>query len=141
MRFSKKRKAEMRKYRERRIRKNTGPGWVYSGWRDFETDEYFDILDIARFGGHCYLLVEETDTNTFAIYKKVHECNSESVKLSPKKVLLNKKAFEHPSTWQEKSKVIISDDGIITSVEEHKYKYTSKKKSSCTGWIIIVDAY
>lgn len=141
MKFSYEKKQKMRKFRERRINRNSGSWTVGSSWTDWQTNEHFDIADIARFGGHIYLLVEDWDGN-YAIFKKVHECNSESVKLSSKKILQNKKAFEHPSTWQEKSKLTISDTGLLTKVEEGKYKYTSRKhKNSAALVISVVELY
>lgn len=132
----------MRKFRENRINRNSGSWTVGSGWTDWQNDKSYSIADVARFEGHVYLLVED-DAGNYSIFKKVNECNSDSVKLSSKRILQIKKALEHPSTWQEKSKLTISDTGVLTEVEEGKYKYTSRKRKNCSAIIIgiAVDIY
>lgn len=80
----------------------------------------YETLDKAMFKGEMFLLVKGPDG--FGIHKMVSMCISESVKLSPKKLLKYKKTFESPSAWNRKSSVKISDDGQLTDVQVAKFE-------------------
>lgn len=109
--FSERRKAKMRKYRQRRVNRCCSH---MIGCHIYDDNQTYEIIDQAKIKGVIYLLVEAED-NSYAIYKivSVHQ----EVKLSPKKVLQNKKEFSNHVYWQEHSKIHINEDGKIESVE------------------------
>jgi len=110
MKFSKRKKAKMRKQRQRRIKRCCGN--MIGFHIDFE--HWSEVKDQATINGIVYLLVE-VENNGYAIYKIVKVGNY--VRLSPKRVLENQESFSNPKYWQDKSKIQITDEGIIKSVE------------------------
>lgn len=110
----------MRKYRMSRIRKGFDYNGCFRNWTDWDTGEVYEIVDKAMIKGQYYLLVEAPDG--YGIYKMISDIISESVKLSNKKLLKDRKFFESPNKWKRKSTVNISDAGDLTSVEVAKHE-------------------
>ena len=110
----------MRKRRMAIIRKSFDYNGCLRDWTDWDTGKVYETVDKAMFGDQYYLLVKTP--NGYGIYKMVSDIISESVKLSNKKLLKDKKAFESPNTWKRKSEVKISDTGNLTSVEVAKHE-------------------
>ena len=110
MKFSKKKKANMRKIRQRRINRCCKD--MIGCCIDYEAG--YVVIDQAKIGGIKYLLVETQD-DQYAIYKIVRI--GEYVRLSPKKVLHNKKTFSNHDYWNEHSTIEINEDGAIKSVK------------------------
>lgn len=79
---------------------------------DFERG--YVVKDQAKINNIQYLLVQ-IENGQYAIYKIVKVC--EYVRLSPKKVLQNKKAFSNYAYWRDNSTIQISPEGIIESVK------------------------
>ena len=110
MKFNPKKKAKMRKTNQRRI--NRVCKNMIGCTIDFERG--YVVKDQAKINNIQYLLVQ-TENNQYAIYKivKVYEY----VRLSPKKVLQNQRAFSNYVYWQNNSTIEISPEGNITSVK------------------------
>lgn len=79
---------------------------------DFEHG--YVVKDQAKINDIQYLLVQ-IENNQYAIYKIVKPF--EYVRLSPKKVLHNQKAFSNYVYWRNNSTIQISPDGNIESVK------------------------
>lgn len=124
----------MRKYRMSRIRRAFDYNGCFQEWTDWDTGEVYEIVDKAMFKDQYYLLVKAPDG--YGIYKMVSEIISESVKLSNKKLLKERKFFENPNKWKKKSTVKISDDGNLTSVEVGKHE-----KSFFGGSKVVIRIY
>ena len=119
MRFSEKKKAKMRKTRQRRVNRECG-NMIGCCISDYDEPIYKEVIDQAKLGGEQYLLVEcSRDDETvllaedleFAIYKIIRF--DEYVELSPKRVLEKRNAFSNGGFWRKKHKVHISDDGKV----------------------------
>jgi len=119
MKFSEKKKAKMRKTRQRRVNRECGN---MMGCAISNSDEpiYKEVIDQAKLDGIQYLLVECSKKNKivlfpedirFTIYKIVRF--DEYVELSPKRVLEKKDAFSNGGFWRDKHKVHISDEGKV----------------------------
>ncbi len=121
MKFSSKKKAKMRKYRNKRKKRSYNQvirsiefcSWE---WQD-EKGKRWLALDGATFRHAYYLLAKCTTSNEVAIFKMVNEYIFDNVRLSPKKVLKNRRTFSSPSVWKLKSDVKISDEGIVENVD------------------------
>lgn len=112
MKFSQKKKAKMRKIRQRRINRccsNMVGCHVY-----YESGEGY-VIDQAKIGGIMYLLIETRD-NKYAICKIVKAY--QYVRLSSKRVLQNKKTFSNYQYWENHSTIEINEDGVIQSVKD-----------------------
>lgn len=110
MKFSEKKKAKMRKANQRRI--NHICKSMIGCTVDFERG--YVVKDQAKINNIQYLLVQ-VENGQYAIYKIVKVC--EYVRLSPKKVLQNQKAFSNYVYWQDNSTIQISPEGNIESVK------------------------
>ena len=110
MKFSQKKKAKMRKANQRRI------NYVCKNMIGFTIDfeRGYVVKDQAKINNIQYLLVE-VENGKYAIYKIVKVF--EYVRLSPKKVLQNQKAFSNHVYWRNNSTIQISPDGNIESVK------------------------
>lgn len=106
----------MRKQRMAKVRR--GYNGRCSEWTDWYTRDVYDIVDRATFRGEYYLLVKAPDG--YGIFKMISAIVAESVKLSSRKLLKDKRSFESPSIWERKSAVKISDTGL--TVEEAKHE-------------------
>lgn len=120
MKFRKEKKDKMRKHRISNIRRSFDYNGSFRSWTDWETGEVYETVDKAMFRGEHYLLVKSSDG--YGIYKMVSDVLSESVKLSNKKLIKDRKTFESPSIWKRKSEIKISDNGNLTSVEVAKHE-------------------
>lgn len=109
MKFSQKKKAKMRKIRQRKINRTCGN--IIGCTVDFEHG--YVVKDQAKINNTQYLLVP-IENKQYAIYKIVKPFNY--VRLSQKKVLQNKKAFSNPAYWLDNSAINISPEGNIKSV-------------------------
>lgn len=112
MKFSQKKKAKMRKIRQRRINRCCSN---MIGCHIFFENEDGYVLDQAKINDIMYLLVK-TPGGKYAICKivKVYQY----VKLSPKRVLQNKKNFSNYQYWENHSTIEINEDGVIQSVKD-----------------------
>lgn len=119
MKFSEKKKAKMRKTRQRRVNRECG-NMIGCCISDYDEPIYKEVIDQAKLGGEQYLLVECSKDDEmvsfaedleFAIYKIIRF--DEYVALSPKRVLEKKNAFSNGGFWRNKHKVHISDDGKV----------------------------
>ena len=119
MKFSEKKKAKMKKTRQRRVNRECG-NMIGCAITDYDEPIYKEVIDQARLGGTQYLLVECSENNlaficaediSYFIYKVVRF--GEYVELSPKRVLEKKDAFSNGGFWKNKHKVHISDDGNV----------------------------
>lgn len=124
MKFSEKKKAKMRKTRQRRVNRECG-NMIGCAISNYDEPIYKVVIDQAKLDGTQYLLVEcskkdkvvlSAEDLRFAIYKIVRL--GEYVELSPKRVLEKKGAFSNGGFWRGKHKVYISDDGKV-DVEAH----------------------
>lgn len=120
MKFSQKKKAKMRKANQRRI--NRVCKNMIGCTVDFERG--YVVKDQAKINNIQYLLVQ-IENCQYAIYKIVKVC--EYVRLSPKKVLQNQKAFSNYMYWQDNSTIQISPEGIIESVKRTSRRVTWKE--------------
>lgn len=109
MKFSKKKKAKMRKINQRRIKRVHK--YMIGVYIDYEPER--KVIDQATINDTFYLLVEEEDK--YAIYKIVKIC--EYVELSPKRVLQNQKDFSNHMNWRKHSVIQINEEGKIESVK------------------------
>ena len=110
MKFSKKKKAKMRKYNQRRINRTCKN--MIGCHVDFERD--YVVKYQAKINNIMYLLVQ-VENGQYAIYKIVKV--GEYVRLSAKKVLRNQKAFSNYVYWYDNSTIEISSEGNIESVK------------------------
>lgn len=112
MRFSKRRKAKIRKNRQKRVNRtcNRMIGCNVSADKD---DARYYVVDQAKIDGMIYLLVEGED-GKFSIIKIVNV--HLFVKLSPKRVLNKCQDFCNSSYWRDNSRIEISKEGIIDYV-------------------------
>lgn len=85
-------------------------------WTDWDTGKVYEAIDKAVVNGQYYLLVK--DSYEYGIYKMVSEIISESVKLSTKKLLYYRNVFENPEIWSKKSKLKISDTGVLSKLQK-----------------------
>ena len=110
MKFSPRKKAKIRKANQRRI--NRVCKNMIGCTVDFERN--YIVKDQAKINNIQYLLVQ-VENSQYAIYKitKVYEY----VRLSPKKVLQNQKAFSNYVYWQNDSTIEISPEGNIVSAK------------------------
>ena len=108
MKFSEKKKAKMRKQRQKRIKYVCG--YMYG----FKVDDGYEVIDQAKIKDQMYLLTKKSN-NIYAIYKIVDVCDY--VKLSPKRILQNKTAFSNHDYWKRHSTIEITADGQIKSAK------------------------
>lgn len=120
MKFSPRKKAKMRKANQRRI--NRVCKNMIGCTVDYEHG--YVVKDQAKINNVQYLLVQ-IENDQYAIYKIVKVC--EYVRLSPKKVLQNQKAFSNYAYWQDNSTIQISPEGIIESVKRTSRRVTWKE--------------
>ncbi len=117
MKFSQRKKAKIRKYRQRRI--NSACKDIV-GSSIYYLEERYEVIDKTNINGVIYLLVQnynrnKRDNDDYYIFKAVEVFDY--VKLSSKRILQNKKAFSNHQNWSEHSTIEITDDGIIKSVK------------------------
>lgn len=110
MKFSRSKKAKIRRNNQRRINKNCKD--MIGCCIDFEHG--YKVKDQAKINGIMYLLVK-VENDQFAIYKIVKVGNY--VRLSNKKVLENQKDFSNYVYWRNDSTIQISEEGEIVSVK------------------------
>lgn len=134
MKFSKEKKAKMRKYRNRKIKRVYNEMSYTQWWWTDENGERWDSVDYATFRKTCYILAENEDCSEYAIFKMVSDNVSESVKLSSKRIMSNRQTFINPSVWNEKSEVVISQEGVIEKVDVGAHN----KPINFGGGIIII---
>ncbi len=120
MKFSQKKKAKMRKCNQRRI--NRVCKNMIGCTIDYERG--YVVKDQAKINNIMYLLVQ-VENGQYAIYKIVKVC--EYVRLSPKKVLSNQKAFSNYAYWYDNSTIQISPKGNIESVKRTVRRVQWKK--------------
>lgn len=112
MRFSKRRKAKIRKNNQKRVSRVCRNMIGRDVWADKE-DQLYYVVDQAKIDGMMYLLTED-ENGDFAIIKIVNV--HLFVKLSTKKLLNANNKFSNSSYWRKNSKIEISDDGVIKYV-------------------------
>ena len=132
MKFSKKKKAKMRKINQRRI--NQVCKNMIGCTVDFERG--YTVKDQAKIDNIQYLLVQ-VENGQYAIYKIVKVC--EYVRLSPKKVKQNQKAFSNYMYWKNNSTIQISQEGIIESVKRTARRVAWKNDKPV--YILIIEEY
>lgn len=111
MKFSKQKKAKIRKNKQRRI--NRTCKYMIGCRVDFKHG--YTVKDQAKIDNIMYLLVQ-VENGQYAIYKIVKV--GEYVRLSNKKVLRNQKAFSNHEYWYNHSTITITDEGKIKSVQQ-----------------------
>ena len=74
---------------------------------------------------YYFYFIKIAINNQYAIYKIVKICKY--VRLSPKKVLQNQKAFSNYAYWQDNSTIQISHEGNIVSVKRTSRRVTWKE--------------
>lgn len=109
MKFSKRKKAKIRKNNQRRIKRVHGDMIGYC----VDYRKNYRVKDQAIIKNTMYLLVKED--SSYAIYKIPKVC--EYVKLSPKRILQNKQDFSKHMNWREHSVIQINEEGIIETVK------------------------
>lgn len=119
MKFSQKRKAKMRKTRQKRIHRECKDMIGCRIYIDFKNR--YDVEDQTEINGVIYLLTKDSNGD-YAICKIVKV--GEYVKLSLKRVLQNKEAFSNPQNWRDHAIIKIDEDGKIKSVDfKNRYKF------------------
>ena len=108
MKFSVRRKAEMRRTRCKRNLRNWGTGAYIA--------PNTHVVDIMKSDSNVYLLALNSATSQYSIYKAVS--HGETVKLSEKKLINKKTTFQNSDKWRCKSKLTIDENGSI-SCERH----------------------
>ena len=129
MKFSKKKKAKIRKRNQRRI--NHVCSDMTGCCIDYEHG--YIVKDQAKIKGIMYLLVQVED-NQCAIYKIVKV--GEYVRLSAKKILYNQKAFSNHVYWKNHSTIQFSENGKIKFVKRTVRKLTWKNNKPIIIYII-----
>lgn len=122
MKFSPRKKAEMRKARFKRIKKECKNMIGYH--IDYETD--CRVIDQAIIKDVMYLLTCDAYSN-FAIYKVVSPW--ERVRVSAKKVLRLQKKIQNHMCWKYHSAITLSESGEIESVSDVSSTRTNSQKT------------
>ena len=134
LKFSKKKKAKIRKINQRRI--NRVCKYMIGCTIDYVVKA--EVIDQAKIDGIMYLLTQNM-YNQYAIYKiiNVHD----SVKLSSRRILNNKKNFMNHEYWSEHSTILINEVGDIEDVKCGSMfgPYNRKPRDFNGVSIIIVD--
>ena len=126
---------KMRKQRQRRI--NRCCSNMIGCTVDY--DNHCEVIDQAKIKDTMYLLTIDKK-GEYAIYKIVSVF--ETVKLSAKRILENKKFFCNHNYWYEHSTIEINADGKIESVKLGSIFGTYRwQRNQSTGICIIVDCY
>ena len=114
MKFSRRKKAKIRKYNQRKINRYCSHmiGCRIEYRMDFP--QGYEVKDQAKLKDVFYLLVEIEDGN-YAIYKVVKPF--EYVRLSAKRVRQNIEQFSNHENWKMHSTIEISTYGEIKSVK------------------------
>lgn len=119
MKFSQKKKAKMRKIRQKRIHRECKDMIGYQIYIDLK--DWYDVEDQTEINGVMYLLTKDSNGD-YAICKIV-KVNG-YVKLPTKRVLQNKEAFSNPKNWRDHAIIEIDDEGQIKSVDlKNRYKF------------------
>lgn len=129
MKFSPKKKAKMRKIRQRRINKTC----KYMTGRCIDYENHYIVKDQGIIDNVMYLLVDIGE-NQYAIYKIVKLY--EYVRLSDKKVLLNKKELSNHFNWDDHSTLEISEEGKILSVKTTEKVSQIKNNKIVHSWVL-----
>lgn len=129
MKFSKRKKAKMRKYNQRKINKNCKN--IIGCTVDYENR--YVVKDQAKINNVMYLLVQ-VENGQYAIYKIVKI--GRYVRLSPKKVLKNQKIFSNYVYWYDKSRIEFSANGEIESVKKTTRQVTLKNNKPVYIYIV-----
>lgn len=112
MKFSPRKKAKMRKAREKRMSKE-----FKNMFHFVIPDTQYYVIDQIKINGTIYLLVENLEGEN-AIYKIVDILKL--VKLSTKKLIRLRNEFNKQEKWDRYSHVTISDDGKVVAQETIK---------------------
>lgn len=128
MKFSKKKKAKIRKNNQRRVKRVHGDMIGYC----VDYTKNYRVKDQALIKNTMYLLVEEG--SEYAIYKIPKVC--EYVKLSPKRILQNKQDFSKHMNWRGNSVIQINEEGKIESVKRVERQVIMKNNKPVYTYVI-----
>ena len=129
MKFSAKKKAKMRKIRQRRI--NHICKDMIGCCIDYPNN--YEVKDQAKINDDMYLLTKVAD-DEYAIFKIVKLYKY--VRLSEKRVSQNKKIFSNHFNWHNHSTIEISDDGKIKSVKRTNQVMHIKNQKAIYTWVV-----
>ena len=129
MKFSAKKKAKMRKIRQRRINRICKD----MIGRCINYPNNYEVKDQAKINDDMYLLTKIAD-DEYAIFKIVNLYKY--VRLSNKKVLLNKKDLSNHFNWYNHSTIEIADDGKIISVKRTDQIMHIKNQKAIYTWVV-----
>ena len=130
MKFSPRKKAKMRKIRQRKINRECKN--LIGFTVDYENG--YEVKDQAKINNTMYLLVK-VENNQFAIYKIVKP--AEYVRLSYKRVLQNQKDFSNYAKWYNHSTLEITDEGLIKSVKKTIRQVVMKNGKPTYEYVVI----
>ena len=128
MKFSKRKKAKIRKNNQRRVKRVHGDMIGYC----IDYRKNYRVKDQAIIKNTMYLLVKED--SSYAIYKIPKVC--EYVKLSPKRILQNQKDFSKHMNWRENSVIQINEQGKIESVKRVERQVIMKNNKPVYTYVI-----
>ena len=128
MKFSKRKKAKIRKNNQRRVKRVHGD--MIGCCVDYI--KKYRVKDQAIIKNTMYLLVKEE--SSYEIYKipKVHEY----VKLSPKRILQNQKDFSKHMNWRNHSVIQINEEGKIETVKHVERQVIWKNNKPVYTYVI-----
>ena len=131
MKFSKLKKAKMRKIRQKQINRQC----KYMIGHTIDYEHGYKAKDQAKINNIMYLLVNSEEENQFWIYRIVRPY--EYARIMPKRVLKMKEEFSNCANWYNHNAIEITDEGNIKSVRRTRKETTIKNGKVFHEYIVL----